>query len=210
MEALMPKATFFNLPSEKRELIISAATQVFSAERYNAASINQICRKAGIAKGSFYQYFDNKLDLYVYIMKSAIQAKVRFFSDAVDEFNNLSLSEQFKLLFVKGAEFAKAQPLYAALGEQFLIENDEAAKAAVIKEGDMQAQSLLITMIQNTKAKGEIDNGVDELALSILLQSVSDAVSKLGNMGSESSAEDINSLVDSLISIVYNGIRKRD
>ncbi|MGI6772020.1 MAG: TetR/AcrR family transcriptional regulator [Clostridiales bacterium] len=206
----MPKATFFNLPSEKRELIISAATQVFSAERYNAASINQICRKAGIAKGSFYQYFDNKLDLYVYIMKSAIQAKVRFFSDAVDEFNNLSLSEQFKLLFVKGAEFAKAQPLYAALGEQFLIENDEAAKAAVIKEGDMQAQSLLITMIQNAKAKGEIDNGVDELALSILLQSVSDAVSKLGNMGSESSAEDINSLVDSLISIVYNGIRKRD
>lgn len=210
MEALMPKATFFNLPSEKRELIISAATQVFSAERYNAASINQICRKAGIAKGSFYQYFDNKLDLYVYIMKSAIQAKVRFFSDAVDEFNNLSLSEQFKLLFVKGAEFAKAQPLYAALGEQFLIENDEAAKAAVIKEGDMQAQSLLITMIQNAKAKGEIDNGVDELALSILLQSVSDAVSKLGNMGSENSAEDINSLVDSLISIVYNGIRKRD
>lgn len=210
MEALMPKATFFNLPSEKRELIISAATQVFSAERYNAASINQICRKAGIAKGSFYQYFDNKLDLYVYIMKSAIQAKVRFFSDAVDEFNNLSLSEQFKLLFVKGAEFAKAQPLYAALGEQFLIEDDEAAKAAVIKEGDMQAQSLLITMIQNAKAKGEIDNGVDELALSILLQSVSDAVSKLGNMGSESSAEDINSLVDSLISIVYNGIRKRD
>ena len=206
----MPKATFFNLPSEKRELIISAATQVFSAERYNAASINQICRKAGIAKGSFYQYFDNKLDLYVYIMKSAIQAKVRFFSDAVDEFNSLSLSEQFKLLFVKGAEFAKAQPLYAALGEQFLIENDEAAKAAVIKEGDMQAQSLLITMIQNAKAKGEIDNGVDELALSILLQSVSDAVSKLGNMGSESSAEDINSLVDSLISIVYNGIRKRD
>lgn len=206
----MPKATFFNLPSEKRELIISSATQVFSAERYNAASINQICRKAGIAKGSFYQYFDNKLDLYVYIMKSAIQAKVRFFSDAVDEFNNLSLSEQFKLLFVKGAEFAKAQPLYAALGEQFLIENDEAAKAAVIKEGDMQAQSLLITMIQNAKAKGEIDNGVDELALSILLQSVSDAVSKLGNMGSESSAEDINSLVDSLISIVYNGIRKRD
>ena len=114
------------------------------------------------------------------------------------------------MLFVKGAEFAKAQPLYAALGEQFLIENDEAAKAAVIKEGDMQAQSLLITMIQNAKAKGEIDNGVDELALSILLQSVSDAVSKLGNMGSESSAEDINSLVDSLISIVYNGIRKRD
>ena len=205
----MPKATFFNLPSEKRELIISAATQVFSAERYNAASINQICRKAGIAKGSFYQYFDNKLDLYVYIMKSAIQAKVRFFSDAVDEFNNLSLSEQFKLLFVKGAEFAKAQPLYAALGEQFLIENDEAAKAAVIKEGDMQAQSLLITMIQNAKAKGEIDNGVDELALSILLQSVSDVSANWG-IWVLRARRGYNSLVDSLISIAYNGIRKRD
>ena len=68
----MPKETFFNLPDEKRNLIISAAMEEFSKASYDAASINQICKKSGISKGSFYQYFADKLELYVYIMTLAI------------------------------------------------------------------------------------------------------------------------------------------
>ncbi|NLJ67608.1 MAG: TetR/AcrR family transcriptional regulator, partial [Clostridiales bacterium] len=62
----MPKATFFNLPNDKRSLIISATMKEFSNANYDAASINQICKNSNIAKGSFYQYFTDKLDLYVY------------------------------------------------------------------------------------------------------------------------------------------------
>lgn len=74
----MPQETFFNLPDSKRKLIISAAIHEFSIANYNTASINQICKKTNIAKGSFYQYFADKLDLYVYIMTLGIEEKIKF------------------------------------------------------------------------------------------------------------------------------------
>ncbi len=210
----MPQETFFNLPEDKRSLIISAAVDEFSKAGYNTASINQICKKSNIAKGSFYQYFKDKLDLYVYIMTMAIQEKVNFFSTAITESHDLTFIEQFRLLFIKGVEFAKKRPQYAALGEQFSKENDESAKSAVIKEGDKQSEALFIQMIQSAKAKGEIDSRVDSLALSMLLQALNSSVNKymlnkFGNVGYEYNEGNINNFVDSLLHILYNGIRNK-
>ena len=79
--------------------------------------------------------------------------KIRVFSDALAEFNTLTLFEQFRLLFTKGMEFARMHPLYAALGEQFSKEHDESAKSAVIKAGNNQSESLFMQMIQNARIK---------------------------------------------------------
>lgn len=210
----MPKETFFNLPEDKRNLINSAAVHEFSQANYNTASINQICRRSNVAKGSFYQYFTDKLDLYVYIMALAIEEKIKFFSTVISEFHTLTLSEQFRLLFLKGVEFAKKHPQYAALGERFSEENDESAKSAVIKEGDKQSESLFMQMIQNAKTKGEIDSRVDSLALSLLLQSLNSAVNryllnKFGNVNYEYNEEDVNSFIGSLINIIFDGVQKK-
>jgi TetR/AcrR family transcriptional regulator len=211
----MPKKTFLNLPDDKRNLVISAAVHEFSKNNYNTASINQICKNSNIPKGSFYQYFTDKLDLYVYIMTLAIKEKIRFFSAVTEEFNTLTLLEQFRLLFLKGMEFAGKHPLYAALGEQFSRENDESAKSAVIKEGEKLSESLFIQMIENAKKKGEINRSVDSFALSLLLQSLNNAVNKymlnkFGNVNYEHNEEDINSFVDSLLGIIYYGIRNKN
>ena len=210
----MPKETFFNLPVEKRNQIISAAMHEFSKASYDMASINQICKKSNIAKGSFYQYFNDKLDLYAYIMSLAIEEKIKFFSTAIAEFHTLSLLEQIRLLFRKGVEFAKKHPLYAALGEQFSKEDNELAKLAVIKEGDKLSESLFLQMIDNAKAKGERDSCVDPLALSLLLQSLNSAiykymVNKFGNSSYEDNEKDVNNFVDSLLNIIFNGIQKK-
>ncbi len=145
-------------------------------------------------------------------MTLAIKEKVNFFSTAIEESHNLTFIEQFRLLFLKGIEFAKKHPQYAALGEQFSKENDESAKSAVIKEGDKQSEVLFIQMIENAKTKGEIDSSVDSLALSMLLQSLTGAVNKymlnkFGNIGYEYNEDDVNNFVDSLLHILFNGIR---
>jgi len=210
----MPQETFFNLPDDKRSLIISAAMDEFSKADYNTASVNQICNKSNIAKGSFYQYFADKLDLYVYIMTLAIEEKIKFFSSVIAEFHTLSLLEQFRLLFLKGVEFAKKYPQYAALGEQFSKESDDLAKSSVIKEGDKQSETLFMQMIENAKAKGEIDSRVNSLALSLLLQSLNSTVNKymldkFGNVSYEQNEEDINNFVDSLLNIIFYGIHNK-
>ena len=211
----MPQATFFNLPDDKKILIIAAALDEFSSASYDTASINQICKKSNIAKGSFYQYFTDKMDLYVYIMTLAIEKKIKFFSSVLTEFDTLSLLEQFRLLFLKGIEFAKDYPQYAALGEQFSKENNELAKSSVIKEGDKQSETLFIQMIDQAKSKGEIESRVDSLALNMILQSLNNTVNeymldKYENVRYEDYEEDVNNFVDSLLTIIFKGIQNNN
>ncbi len=49
-----------NLPNEKRERIENAAIEEFATYTFRDASINRIISSVGIAKGSFYQYFNDK------------------------------------------------------------------------------------------------------------------------------------------------------
>lgn len=208
----MPNPAFFNLSEDKRNLIISVATEVFSSANYDTASINQICKKSNIAKGSFYQYFTDKLDLYIYIMTLAIEKKVSFFTIILDQFKILTLLEQIRLLFIKGIEFAKEYPQYAALGEQFSKENNETVKSAVIKEGEKQSEILFAQMVDHAKLKGEVSSKVDTLALSMMLQSLNKTVNeymlnKFGGVNHTHFNEDTNKLVDSLLNIIFNGIK---
>ena len=58
-----------NLPAEKQEKLLEAATREFSHKPFNEASINQIIKEAGIPRGSFYMYFQDKEDLFLYLIK---------------------------------------------------------------------------------------------------------------------------------------------
>jgi len=64
----MPTKTYHNLPEEKRLKVESAAIAEFAANPLQSVSINAIVSKAGIAKGSFYQYFENIEDLHDHIL----------------------------------------------------------------------------------------------------------------------------------------------
>lgn len=60
--------TFLHLPEEKRSRFLEAAWAEFTAVSFQDASINQIVRRAGIPRGSFYQYFADKAALFRYLM----------------------------------------------------------------------------------------------------------------------------------------------
>ena len=68
----MPSSTFLNLPAEKQEKLLEAATREFSHRPFNEASINQIIKEAGIPRGSFYMYFRDKEDLFRYLLKGYV------------------------------------------------------------------------------------------------------------------------------------------
>ena len=53
----MPKQTFFNLPDEKREVIINVAVDEFAEYGLENASTNRIVANSGISKGKFLPIF---------------------------------------------------------------------------------------------------------------------------------------------------------
>ena len=49
---------------DKKQAILAAAYEVFDARGYAAATVDQIAAKAGVAKGSVYNYFQSKQDVF--------------------------------------------------------------------------------------------------------------------------------------------------
>lgn len=80
----MCKETFLRLPEEKRRRFLEAAWGEFTRVKFAEASINQIVRHAGVPRGSFYQYFEDKEDLFVYLLRTAQTRFLEKFYQAVE------------------------------------------------------------------------------------------------------------------------------
>lgn len=83
----MPKPTFFHLPKEKQETLIRAAKKEFSRVPLHEASIANIIKEAEIPRGSFYQYFEEKEDLYYYLLNQISEKNNERFMELLKEKN---------------------------------------------------------------------------------------------------------------------------
>ena len=64
----MPTTTFYNLSEEKKKRIVDAIQAEMERTELSNLSINKIVKRAGISRGSFYQYFEDKNDMIKYVM----------------------------------------------------------------------------------------------------------------------------------------------
>ena len=71
----MPKETFINLDPQKQARFLEVALEEFANSDFQTASITRIVKELGIAKGSVYQYFEDKLDLWLHLKSHCEQVK---------------------------------------------------------------------------------------------------------------------------------------
>ena len=58
---------------ETRAKIIESAIKLFSTRGFNAASVDDICKDAGISKGAFYHHFESKQALFLALLDGWLQ-----------------------------------------------------------------------------------------------------------------------------------------
>lgn len=63
--------------STKRELILQTGQELFWKFGFRRVTIEEICKKAGISKMTYYKYFSNKLDLVQTIMHNVVQESMQ-------------------------------------------------------------------------------------------------------------------------------------
>jgi TetR/AcrR family transcriptional regulator len=68
--------TFLNLSEERQEQILLVCLEEFACKDYESASLSDIIKKLGLAKGSFYRYFESKRSLYLYLLEVALRARL--------------------------------------------------------------------------------------------------------------------------------------
>ena len=101
----MPTKTYHNLPEEKRLQIEKAAIAEFAANPLQSASINAIVRDAGIAKGSFYQYFEDIEDLHAHILSTIYQKKLEVINSLPLNSANLDTFRYLRRVLQAAVEF---------------------------------------------------------------------------------------------------------
>ncbi|MBL5768832.1 TetR family transcriptional regulator [Heyndrickxia sporothermodurans] len=105
----MPKQTFFHLSKDKQEILIKSAKEEFSRVPLHDASIANIIKNAGIPRGSFYQYFEDKEDLYFYLLNQLSKKNAERFISILKEkdgdiFETFIESFQFMIRIHKNPE----------------------------------------------------------------------------------------------------------
>ena len=69
----MPSKTFNNLKPEKQQKIFQALLKEFSTFPLAKSQVSRIIKSANIPRGSFYTYFSNLKDAYMYVLNIVLQ-----------------------------------------------------------------------------------------------------------------------------------------
>jgi AcrR family transcriptional regulator len=59
-------------PAERKQAILQAALDVFAERGFEAARLDDVAARAGVAKGTLYLYFDDKEALFEDVLRSAV------------------------------------------------------------------------------------------------------------------------------------------
>jgi AcrR family transcriptional regulator len=69
--------------SARRKQLLAAAQQVFVAQGYHAAAMDEIAERAGVSKPVLYQHFPGKLELYLALLDTHCDAMLRRMHEAM-------------------------------------------------------------------------------------------------------------------------------
>ena len=69
--------------SARRQQLLGAAQEVFVAQGYHAAAMDDIAERAGVSKPVLYQHFPGKLELYLALLDQHVESLERAVRDAL-------------------------------------------------------------------------------------------------------------------------------
>jgi AcrR family transcriptional regulator len=213
----MPKQTFLNLPEEKRQAVVNAAVEEFAEYGFEASSINRIVANSGISKGSFYQYFEDKMDVFRYLVDMLANEKMEFFKDKHPPSTNLDTFDYFRWMIKTGMEFSSARPrLVQAISRVLLTEGMYYGKD--FAEYHQMTTDSLAAMTKQAMKNGEVDPSVDvELAVMIMdtwMNAITAYIMKEGLKQKDiikwSRSAKTNETIDKMLYVMEYGLRKTE
>lgn len=157
----MPKETFYNLPEEKRKLIEKVSIRELASFGYDKASITRIVDKCKIAKGSFYQYFDDKKDLFFYLVERVSEEKEKALTPVMQNRDQYDFFSFIRELFLEGLKFSANNPEFTLIGDWLFKNKDHPIYTEIVGVGLQNAQIIYTEFLESAISRGEIRDDID-------------------------------------------------
>jgi len=206
----MPKATFFNLPEEKRERIMTAAIDEFSKYDYNEVTVSKIVKEAGIPKGSFYQYFEDKFDLFLHIIVLVGEMKKSYFLPMFAKMADQTFFESLGDMYKAGIKFLMENPKHANIGTLLMKSSDKTLIDRIYGDMGGQVDNFLGPFLKEAIEKGEIRDDIDISFLTYIFGQFNMVFADyFFNVKGSSNFEEYVKDIDVMLDLFKNGSVKR-
>jgi AcrR family transcriptional regulator len=204
---LVPKDTFLNLPEDKRALICDVAIDEFAEYPFDQASINRVVANSGIAKGSFYQYFEDKKDLFLYIIGQIAEEKINYISPTLRNPDEHDIFTLVRELFVSGIQFANEHPRYEAIGNKLLANKDASIYKELKTEHLPSSYAIFEKIVNKAIAGGEVREDISAEMITYLVTSMSLLIVEYSSeFHPQAIYESMIDTVNTFMDILKNGI----
>lgn len=207
-EGNMPKQTFFNLDKIKQEKILEVAMEEFAFNSFEKVTIDNIVKKSGIPKGSFYQYFLNKEDIYKYLFKLVGSEKSKDLEKYLPKLKELSFSEFIRELYLAGIDFDFQDSTYVGLREKFLYNCSMELREEILELMIIESNALLEKILKHYMTKGELKKNLKIDLVADMLTTLTIFFSKRLKTKERKSKEYVIEVMEEMISIIEEGIKR--
>jgi len=147
------KETFKRLPEDKQEFILGAFLAEFAKNDYENASISAVVKSLGIAKGSIYQYFGSKMELYKGLVEVCTAEKMKYV-EGVNQDDFWDFWDYYRELYVQGFKFDLERPQHS----QFLFRVSQDRSNPIMEE--MQKENYLKSLLYfNELVEKQMESG---------------------------------------------------
>jgi len=127
----MPTDTWNRLPQARRDAVLTAAEAEFALNGFSRGSLNVIAREAGVAKGSLFQYFDDKVDLFAHLCDRAVERIGDAMADRVDSLDwHSGFFPACSKLLATWVDYFVQHPVDRSLSAAVFLEPDPDARSA--------------------------------------------------------------------------------
>ncbi|MEV0064173.1 TetR/AcrR family transcriptional regulator [Nocardia sp. NPDC050718] len=166
----MPTGTWDRLAPARRAAVVAAAEAEFAARGFSGGSLNTICREAGVAKGSLFQYFADKADMYVYLAEQSSERIHATIDAAAAELPwDTDFVGAFESLVTTWVWYFYDHPLERAMTAAANLEPDPVARTAVREAVNKHYLAVLRPLLERAVDTGVLRRDADLDALLALL-----------------------------------------
>lgn len=169
---VLPSPQFLQLERQKQEKIIKASLEEFSRRGFKGASIDRITKKAGIAKGSIFNYFGDKHGLFAYIFEYSLEQVKTHIKKVRDQTVHKGIYERLMIFAEEGIRFVRKNSSIYRLYLRLHNEADSKLTTqmmALIREYSIR---FFTELIDDAKKKSELPGSLDTKATAFILDSV--------------------------------------
>lgn len=201
----MPTQTFFNLPKEKQERILNAGIEEFGKRNVQEANLSNIISDAGISRGSWYQYFENKDDMYVYVFDTLRAERAEYVKPAYSLYKKGPFIDFFKEFYLRDSEYLLLHPAHIELGKH-LYSHAHGVSRRLIQRIQTHYRETFLVAIEFDKERGYISQNADSSTLADLCVHFVTDVFIFQSIANQLSRNNLRDYTEKMLYIIQNGI----